>query len=256
MKSFVVIVSTAALLGTTQGASADALLLDFGSTLYTGTDSPGHQDGSATGSQWNNVSGDKSSGFVDENNTPVAGIGVDFGTGVLASINYGNATKPLTVDHSAYPHWNDALGQDHVVRDSGDPAVAVAITGLAEGTYDFYLTGFRGDGVTNSNRDYDVRWTTSTTAVTDFTAATQDVLENSNPSSVNTWIAGDNYITGQFTVTGAGEDLYLYSNSSGFIGVMNSLEIVPTVAAIPEPASLMLLAAGSLALCGRRRRTH
>ena len=229
---------------------AATLLFDFGSAGYTGTDSPGHEDGLATGSTWNNVGGDVVSGLVDQNGVAAPGVALDFGTGTLSSISYTAATKPLTVDHSTYPHWSDDLGTDHLVRDAGDPAIAVAVTGLEAGEYDFYFTAFRGDGArTNANRDYDVRATTSTTAVTDFSVTASSTLFNNNPTTVGAWNPGDNYITGNFTVTGAGEDLYLYSNSTGFIGVMSSLEIV----AVPEPASAALLAAGGLALLGRRR---
>jgi hypothetical protein len=237
-------------------ASADTILLDFGSTLYTGTDSPGHEDGNATGSVWNNISGDTAAGIVDQNGVAVTGVAVDFGTGTASSINYGNAVKALTVDHTAYPHWNDDLGKDHIVRDSGDPALAIAVTGLAEGTYDFYFTGFRGDSSTNAARNYDVRTTTSISSVTDFSSIASATLTNNNPTTVNSWIAGDNYITGQFTVTSAGEDFYLYVNSpeeneffTTFIGVASSLEIV----AVPEPASLTLVLIGAGLILSRRR---
>ncbi len=233
---------------------AATLLFDFGSTGsgYSGTDSPGHEDGLATGSAWNNVGGDVASGLVDQNGVAAPGVALDFGTGTLGSISYAAATKPLTVDHAAYPHWSDDLGTDHLVRDAGDPAIALAVTGLEAGVYDFYFTAFRGDGMTatNANRNYNVRATTSTTAVTDFSGTASSTLFNNNPTTVGAWNPGDNYITGNFTVTGAGEDLYLYSNSTDFIGVMSSLEIVQ----VPEPASAALLAAGGLSLLARRRR--
>lgn len=257
-RSIVAIVSLVASAVFGGQAYGSAILLDFGSTLYTGTDSPGHADGLATGSTWNNVSGDVASGLVDENGAEVSGLAVDFGTGTLASISYTNAIKPLSVDHSAFPLWDDDLGEDHIVRDSGDPALAIAITGLTEGTYDFYFTGFRGDGNLESNptRDYDVRWTTSTTTVTDFSGLATNTLTNDNETTETDWIAGNNYITGQFTVTASGEALYLYTDSpelvgaAPFIGVATSLSIVP----IPEPASLVLLGLGGLLTLARHRR--
>ena len=234
-------------------AQADAVLLDFGTQGYAGTDSPGHADGLATGTNWNDITGDTATGIEDENGNPVVGLSLDFGTGTLSSINYANDVKPLSVDHAAYPHWGDDLGEDHVVRDSGDPAIALAVVGLDPGVYDFYLTAFRGDNPqtdTNANRDYNVRFTTSTTPVTDFSGLASNLLTNDNPRTVDTWQPGDNYITDQFTITNAGEGLYLYSNSTGFIGVMSSLQIVP----VPEPGSVVLVGAGGLLMLVRRRR--
>ncbi|MEM9883234.1 MAG: PEP-CTERM sorting domain-containing protein [Planctomycetota bacterium] len=244
---------------TPAAAPADVVLLDFGDTLYTGTDSPGHEDGLATGSTWNGVTGDVASGLVDQNGAALVGLALDFGTGPDAtSINYSNTVRAADADHTAFPQWNDNLGTDHLVRDDSNlgPALALAVTGLADGVYDFYFTGFRGDNAFNADRNYEVRTTTSGSAVTDFSSIAIQTLTNSNPTTANSWDPGDNYITGQFTIAG-GSDFYLFvdspeQNSAGntFIGVASSLEIV----AVPEPGSLVLIGLGGLAFLARRGR--
>ncbi len=233
-------------------ASANAILFDFGSTAYTGTDSPGHEDGLATGSTWNSLAVDTVSGIVDEFGNAVAGVSVDLGqtttdTGFI--VNYAAATKVASYAGSAtYSLFNSDLGTDHVVRDgSGLRGVAIVVKGLAYGDYDFYLTGFRGDVTQNVAHDYYVRYATGSSDVTDFTNAPQLDLPNTTLTQPD-WIDGDNYVTASFIIDANNPNLYLLQNSDTFIGVVNSLEIVP----VPEPAT-MTLALGGLALMLRRR---
>ncbi|MEM6550565.1 MAG: PEP-CTERM sorting domain-containing protein [Planctomycetota bacterium] len=228
-----------------------ALLIDFGSTNYSGTDSPGHEDGNATGTVWNTVGGDVAAGgLVDQGGSVLTGVALDFGVGTVAGINYANGVRTDTRDHSDYPLWDSGLGEDHIFRDisAEGPAIALGVTGLQPGIYNFYLTSFRGDNSANASRDYDVYTTTSTTAVTDFSGDFLDEIVNDSETTVTDWIAGDNYATGQFTITVSGEGFYIAVDSPGlagetnspFIGIMSSLEIVP----IPEPSSAALLTVG------------
>ncbi|MEM9752877.1 MAG: hypothetical protein AAF916_05775 [Planctomycetota bacterium] len=250
------------ILGLASPAQGAAILMDFGSSpAYAGTDSPGHEDGLATGGVWNALASDQSTGFVDENGAAITGLTIDFGTGSVNSVDYATATRAASYTNGAtYPLWDSALGDDHVVRDTGGfTGVGIAVSGLAPGEYDFYLTGFRGDNSINAARDYRVAWDLGTTAITDFTNATQETLTNDSPTTVNDWIAGDNYITGNFTVS-AGDVISFHVDSpdiptnltlTPFIGVVNSLEIVP----VPEPGTACLALAGSALLWRGRQRT-
>ncbi|QNN21013.1 hypothetical protein HED60_01595 [Planctomycetales bacterium ZRK34] len=253
MKSFMLTVLIAVLLASFAGSVfAEVILMDFGSATYSGTDSPAHLAGVATGTTWNGFATDKASGFVDENNVSVAGLSVDFGveTGAgLRTVNYALGTKSASAGHTSYPVFDNAAQVDHVVRDgSGTLGLAIAVKGLTAGDYAFYLTGFRGDNSGNAARDYNVAWEISTTDVTDFNASAFTTLANTTKSPAGNWIAGNNYLKSNFTLS-TGQNLYLYLDSPGFIGVANSLAIV----SIPEPASLALLGPALLGLMRRRR---
>ncbi|MEM6751165.1 MAG: hypothetical protein AAF612_11915 [Planctomycetota bacterium] len=253
---------TAACVALPCAATQATVLLDFGPTAYAGTDSPGHEDGAATGTSWNSVTGDAAAGsLVDENGNALPGVALDFGVGAVAAIDYANGVRTDTRDHSAYPLWDSGVGEDHIFRDvaSEGPAIALAVTGLPQGVYDFYLTAFRGDNDTNASRNYDVYATTSTAAVMDFSALGVGEITNTNPTTANDWIADDHYVTGTFTITAAGEAFYVAVDSPGlagdtnspFIGVLSSLEIV----VVPEPASAAFVALGLGAVARRPRRS-
>ncbi|MEM7577238.1 MAG: PEP-CTERM sorting domain-containing protein [Planctomycetota bacterium] len=244
---FAGLVATLPVAGLSHGS---AILMAFGSTPYSGTESPGNEDGLVTGTTWNVLASDSSS-FVDENGVAVTDLTADFGTGNNAAVDYSQATRAAAWSgNQPYPLWDTGLGQDNVVRDTGGLiGVALEIDGLAPGVYDFYLSAFRGDGVDNPGRDYDVRWDVSGSAITDFSSIAATTLTNASPTSVSTWNPGENYATGQFTIDGTNTALYLHVESDSFIGVMNSLEIVP----VPEPGTLALLGLGGAMTLLRRR---
>ena len=58
--------------------SAENILLNFGSSTYTGTNAPGHEDGGLTGTSWNAVWEDTATGILDENGN-ATDISIDFG---------------------------------------------------------------------------------------------------------------------------------------------------------------------------------
>lgn len=238
-----------------------AILIDFRlGTAYSGTDSPGHEDGLATGGVWNAFAADKASRFVDEKGNPIAGLSVDLGTRSVSSVNYTATTGAADyANGGTCPLWDMNLDNDHVVRDIGGfTGVGIAVSSLAAGEYDSYLTGFQGDNSISAARDYRVAWDVANVALTDFSAANQSVVTNSSPTTATHWIAGDCYITGKFVVA-AGDvisfqvhspDIPTGTSTTAFIGVVNSLEIVP----IAEPATITLVMADDALVLRRRVR--
>ncbi len=215
----------------TVSAAEAGLLLDFGSTAYTGTDSPAHADGAVTGSSWNSFATDKTSGFVDEDGVAVAGLEVDFGVETAAgskTVDYSLATKAASYSGSpTYALFNSDLGTDHVVRDSGSTeGVALAVKGLALGTYDVYLTGFRGDTGANAGKTYQTAWATGAADVTDWTTAPTAPRPNSTAAPAGNWVERDNYLKFTVTLDAAAPNLYVFDRCDSYIGVLNSMEIV------------------------------
>lgn len=232
-------------------ASASTILFNFGSAAYDGTNSPGHVNGAATGTIWNTLATDTAAGILDSQGNTTS-LAINFGTtssNSSANANYTvvdynavtrNAPYSLTV---ASPLFSTPLGTDNSVRDVGN-GIGLSLSGLAPGQYTFYVTAFRGDG--NQGRVYDLYAGTSSDPITNFSGLSIGSLNNSN---LDTWTAGNNYLTGTFTIDSVNDTFSLLSNSNSYIGVLNSLEIV----AIPEPSLLLTSALTPLLLAFRRR---
>jgi len=247
------IMTTAALI-LAPALSAQTTLFNFGSTSYSGTNAPGHVDGTATGTSWNAVAVDKASGILDQDGN-ATGIALDFGTSSLTgtTVNYSNPTKAANVA-STYGQGvlGTALISGNTVRDgSNSDGIALNISGLAAGSYTFYLTAFRGDLDTNAPRDYNVYAGVGSDAITDFSSLSAGTITNSDwNNSSNSWTAGDNYITGTFTIDGTNDNFSILVTSSGYVGVLSSLELV----SVPEPTTYSLIFGSVFALIGLARR--
>lgn len=240
---------------------AQTILINFGATSYSGSNSPGHDSGNITGTSWNVAATDTASGILDQDGNATS-VSLDFGTTETdtgLTVNYANATKQA--DYSpivgASPEqlglFDTALGKSNVVRDgSGLPGVAVSVSGLAPGDYVFYATAFRGDNENNIQHAYDIYAGTSSGPITDFSALSAGFIDNF--SEVGEWTDDFNYVEGAFTIDGTNDTFSLLSQSDDFIGVLNSLEVYQ--ATIPEPSvygALLGLGIFSFA-CGLRRK--
>lgn len=236
LRTLILVTLAVTLSGTT--LQAQTMLLNFGGTSYSGTDAPGHVDGSATGTTWNTIATDMASGILDENGN-ATGIAVDFGTssGFGTTLDYSSATRAADVSSTVgLGVFNTDLMSGNAVRDAGGlDGIGLNVSGLTAGQYIFYFTGFRGDGTTNAGHDYEVYAGVGADAITDFASLSVGTITNSNWNDAsNSWIAGDNYITGEFTIDGTNDNFsLLVTSEEPFIGVLSSLEIV----AVPEPSS-------------------
>lgn len=225
-------------LAAASGPGQAAILLDFGSTAYSGADSPAHAVGAATGTGWNSLATDTSSGFVDEHGDPVLGLSVDFGVETAVgskTVDYAGATKAASYTGSGtYALFDSALGTDHVVRDSGPTVgVALAVRGLPAGSYDVYVTGFRGDNGGNAGKIYRTACQAAAADVTDWAGSTFAVRPNATKAPAGKWIENDNYLKFTVTLDAGAPNLYVFDRSDSYIGVLNSLEIAEAGAAVP-----------------------
>jgi hypothetical protein len=226
-----VIKSTLLLFSTITCLSAQTVLLNFGGTAYSGIQAPGHATGGATGTTWNTLANNTLSGILDENGNST-GVQVTFGTSSLASttVTYNNSTKVSDVTNVdpdvTGSLFDTTLGLSNAVRSTtGLDGVAVNLTGLAEGTYEFYLTVFRGDAG-NDTRTFNVYTGTSSDAITDFSGISSQTIKNTSISTANGWLEDVNYITGSFTVDGTTDNLSILVTCNDYIGVLTSLEVV------------------------------
>jgi hypothetical protein len=211
--------------------SAQTVLINFGDKAYDGTQAPGHAIGGATGTTWNTLANDALSGILDENGNST-GVQITFGTSSLTSttVTYNNNTKtsnPANVDPDVVGSLFDTpLGLTNAVRNTSTlDGVAVNVTGLSAGTYEFYLTVFRGDNG-NDTRTFNVYTGTSSDPITDFSTASSQTINNSSISVANGWLEDVNYITGSFTIDGTTDNLSILVTCSGYVGVLTSLEVV------------------------------
>lgn len=157
-------------------SSAQTVLINFGATPYSGTNSPGHDAGGITGTTWNVAATDTASGILDQNGGATS-VSLDFGTTGSDTdliVNYANATKAAdyaSVNGASTEQlslFDTPLGKSNVVRGgSGLPGVAVSVSGLEPGVYTFYITAFRGDSGGNTPRDYDIYAGVSSDPITD-----------------------------------------------------------------------------------------
>ncbi|WFB37068.1 hypothetical protein P3T73_04755 [Kiritimatiellota bacterium B12222] len=237
-------------------AQASTVLFNFGGTTYAGINAPGHVDGAATGTTWNTLAVDTGSGILDENGAATTVV-VDFGTsaGGGTTVDYAGATK--NADYDTYGGVNATIFQTtlmegNAVRDSGSlEGIALNVSGLAAGSYEFYFTALRAETSSNAVRTHNVFAGVAADAITDFSSLSVGTLTNVGFGTASTpWTEGTNYIKGQFTIDGT-QNFSLLTTSPDYIGVMSSLEIV----AIPEASSLMLslFAFVALGVCCRRK---
>lgn len=231
-------------------ASGQSVLFNFGGTSYSGTNAPGHVDGNATGTVWNSVAVDTASGILDQDGGATS-IALDFGTAATTTLDYSAATRAAdyTTAIPASPIFSTTLQEGNAVRDAGDPGIGVNVSGLAQGTYDFYLTSFRGDKASNLIHTYDIYAGVDADPITDFSSLSVGSITNTNTIS---WEATNNYVTGSFIIDATNDNFSILSQtSSSFIGVFTSLEIVQ----VPEPSAYAMLTAGlALSVVVLRRR--
>ncbi len=128
----------------------------------------------------------------------------------------------------------------------------VTLTGLTNnGNYQLYLYGQNG-GYNNNGATFSISTGTGTSAT-----GSNAVTKNPSASS-GTFQENANYVIFNATANASGTLGINWAATAGTTeGDFNGLQVISTSAAVPEPASLGLLAAGAmgLLLVGRKRKT-
>lgn len=243
-------------------AAAGVLLLDFGTTAYSGTNDPAHATGAISNAytDWHNLTG------ADAVVTDSAGnsITVNPGrnqSGTAANNGVDFDLTPATVSTtSGAGIFGTTLTRD-AIQDapsfSRDP-VAVLISGLPVGQYHVYIVAHYAGNTGNTKYVYADRTALTggngTTGSNEIASVTSfpftDTLEATNTTS---WALGDNYTRFTADLTTLLPNLVVAVDAGAtdpHNGTIAAIMITP----IPEPGSLALLAlAGLLVLTPARR---
>jgi hypothetical protein len=254
------------LLGAAANSAVAALLLDFGPTSPTGseTNSPFHTATGSADTIWNVLGTADSSSLVNSDGSAATGLSLNLGAGNAAAptlinlTNQPDTSSALGSTVNAGVYAGNSVGKDGIFEGTGLEvrSIGFQLSGLAAGTYDVYLTTRN----TNTSAAYSMTSFAANGTAGNFDHAgyTSRVLTylSGTAAATGAWVeegnASENYT--RFTVTlGAGEVLNVAVAGDGVQtrGFLNSAAIV----AIPEPSSVTLLAFGLGTLClGRRRR--
>lgn len=274
MKPFFATACLAGALAFALPASAQVLMLDFGSTTTSSanlTNSPYHTANSSfTDTTWNKVQlSDFSAGTLKwSDNATANGVKLDIGqnnttTGVGMLDLDTQPTRSLPLGNSIISgvYAGDSVGKDGILTDGAGAddhhAIGLQVGGLAAGTYEIYITG-RNTNISSAYQQTFYAGKTTSEGDFDFSGYASSSLNFTNGAGnhVGAWLQGDNYVKLSVTLS-SGEFLNIAAIGGASVerrGFFNAVQIVNT-STIPEPAAAGLLAGvATIAIATLRRR--
>jgi hypothetical protein len=249
-----VLVCSMVVCGTTSVASADAILLNFGASAYSGTNDPAHVSGAVPAGEttWNMVAADTAAGSVEKSDgSTAAGVSIDIGRNDTATTGGAAVLWTKTPGYGTYSGGSGifatALGR---TRDSGaeNQACGARVRGLAPGQYDIYAIVHWANDLDAVNFGIGVD---SAGVIDEYNDAGMQTFAAGEDPIDTSWILNTNYWKAHVTVNSTSDYVVLITGD-GVSG--NGLIGMEIVSAVPEPCTLGLLALGSAALFLRRRR--
>jgi hypothetical protein len=239
-------------------AQASSLLLDFGPTVATGTDttlSMGHFAGAVPNNEtsWNKiVNADATSGLVYSDGSAANGVSVivgrsDAGIGDTVDYNNKNITSSALGGQETWGIYTNTSPLKDGIFATGTGTVntnvlGIRVDGLPAGTYTLYISGRNTSTAVVSGQRFFASHGASSASFTFATNTTSFVDEANSGSPIgsghptqadaitSTFAYGDN--CAHLVVTlGVNDSIYLaatgITTNQGYRGFLNSVEIVP-----------------------------
>ncbi len=203
-------------------APAATLLIDFSDNVgvYTGTASPAHAAGDATGANWNLAVGDVGSGLVWDDGTPATGVQVDVGRGAPA-INWGIGLPEATSSAVGVPIYDTNLMRDWHYTTNNDN-LGARVSGLAPGNYRVYALVREPNQL---GRTYNAAIGVNMDGTTDPTVF--ETTPITNAAGITDWTDGKNYAATNVTVTSPTDWItVLVDPTNAGYGTLQGIQIV------------------------------
>jgi hypothetical protein len=268
-RNTVLALSLAAATGLCSQSDAAVLMLDFGGTTVAApdrTNSPYHSvDGAFTDSTWSAQGLANDSSHVWSDGSAATGVAVNLfkgnaGSTTLASGGWSSSSASLNgSDVNTGVYADTSVGRDGSMMTNtftDHRSIGVQVVGLASGEYDVYLTGRNTNYIVDEHTVNFYAAAASTAGGFNFGsyASESTTFAASATDKVSAWqftpgnASANNYVKLTVTLSEANPYLNIGSIGSGTNGIFSSIQVV----AVPEPASLGLVAA--MGLIARRRR--
>lgn len=253
-------------LGLTATAQAQVLMLDFGPTVTATPANSPYGTGAGASPSWNQVQlTDVNSGLLYADGTAATGVVLNLGT-ATSTTTLSLSTQPSTSGalggiFSSGVYGSGSVGTDGIFSGTNTAinTVGFQLGGLAAGTYDVYITARNTsrDDTTSGYSQVVKVGTSASSGNFDYSGYSSKTLTYAGSTSSASWVENGNYLKMSVTLT-SGDLLNLAVTGSGadLRGFLNSVQIVNTSSAVPEPSTYAAIG-GVVALgfaAGARRR--
>ncbi len=225
-------------------ADRNSVLLNFGTQINDNNVSPAHAVGKVTGTNWNLITADKSSGIVTADGIATA-LTIDLGKTLpsQSSIDWnrhGFVNSSLGDDFSSGIYAGNARSAIFVNDGKGSHvALGVKVSGLNSGVYAVYATANNTNTTAHDSYNVYAFETAASAASTDFDGLSAAALVNSKEDS--SWMFDENFIAPIVSVD-KGNDLVIVVEGlagSEYRAFLNTVEIVQLASSPLAPVAVI-----------------
>jgi hypothetical protein len=238
-------------LGTALSVQQNAYLLNFGAAISNDNNSPAHSAGGATGTSWNLIIADTSSGIIDSNGNAV-NLGIDIGktqpnSTILEWDRGGFINSTLGADYNTGIYAGNARSAMYVNDGGGShTALGVRVSGLNAGLYAIFTTAINTNTSANDYYNIYALAADADSGNTDFAGLSPALMRNTRETSA--WLCNSNFVVAAAEVV-KGQDLVIAVEGlaeADYRAFVNTIEIVqvaqsplaPVISAEPQDLSI------------------